>query len=190
MKSILRRALAVAVVSLLASLACLACRSQPSPGSDMGPHPGAAEPASGSAGPPGPPGSSAGSADAASEPPPTPDVLTLLDGLKPTDLLGPATVAHVSPVVAGKILVYVTVGAERGMAFIVKRDGPPSAPAPPVTSEKYAVYYQVEKSGPRGLSSGVLMEVCTALAERLRRTEARAPTPAGLTGFSPDVPAP
>lgn len=172
----------------VAAIALVGCKGSPEATSGKESHAPAADsaPRTGDSGPTGAPGGPAGGA---AVPPATPDVVALLDGLKPGDSIGPATVARVSAVVGGAILVYVTQGPQRGMVSVVKRGGP-NAPNPPATSEKYAVYFRTEKGAPDVLPEKVIMDACTALAERLRRTEPRAPTPAGLSAYVSDPPSP
>jgi len=112
-----------------------------------------------------------------------PDVLALLDGLGPGDRLGPAEVAFVSPVAHGTFDVELKSGATRGALFVGMREG---GPAPAASSDRYAVYYWNRNTAER-MSVESLQAACSALAERLRRTEARVPVPSGMTGFTVDA---
>jgi hypothetical protein len=116
----------------------------------------------------------------------TADVLALLGDLTFGDLLGPAGVTYINPVVRGSVVIDLGYRAERGAIFFVKlSDGPP----PPAASEKYAVYYRSEKAQ-GAMSNSDLEAACVALAARLRTTENQVPEPRGLTGFSAEAPAP
>lgn len=148
-----------------AGIALAACNSAPAASSDGG-RGGASAASQGSAGPP-----------------PTPDVVALLDGLKQSDMLGAVTVSSVSPVTRGAIFVSVTLGAQRGTLFVMNRG---STQHPPAAVGKYAVYYENEGAD-QTIPASTLLEACRALADRIRKTEARVPEPTGLSELTIDT---
>ena len=108
----------------------------------------------------------------------TPDVLALLDGLKSGDVLDAWTVQSVSAVRPDGVVSVVVKRDADVVALIVANLG--TTARAPASSERYAVYW--ENSPPATKVDPELAgAVARLLADRLRKTENRVPSPAGMT---------
>lgn len=137
-----------------------------------------------------PPSGSTASASASVSymPPPAPlkeagpDVLALL-GVKVGDPLGPAEVAFVAAPQNGRIVVEVKKGDRKGTLEVTLKNE--KSPLPPAASSKYAVYFASPRGDGPVLSSNELLAACEGLVAKLRTTEEKSPTPAGVSTYGP-----
>jgi hypothetical protein len=105
-----------------------------------------------------------------------PRVLELFDGLKPGDALGSASVERIYAPRNGRIDLAIRMGQGTGSLSVAL---PGDGPLPPVTTEKYAVFWG-NGSSPPPMPQDAMMQACEALAERIRKREKDVPPPVGL----------
>jgi hypothetical protein len=111
-----------------------------------------------------------------------PGVTSLLGGLKKGDALGPATVVQIQAPNKGRIKILIAQGDTRDtLVLTLQGDGP----IPIVTTKKYALFS--ENPGPKDkpMAGEDASKAIEALAERIRASEEKTPTPTGLSSYGP-----
>lgn len=113
-------------------------------------------------------------------------VLDLLGGLKKGDSLAGVQIAAISAVTEGRIILQLVKEKDVGEIVLTKQDE--NGPLPPVKSAKYSLFFSTPSPKVPSISQGQLTSACEALAERLRTTEDKVPTPPGLKAYGSTQP--
>ena len=112
-------------------------------------------------------------------PPPCDKPITdLLDGLKPGDSVGGASVVAIGKLNEQGVIPIVFVRQQEAATIVVARNSEQS-PLPPASSVRYSVYYQRFAELPL-LPADVLQSLIDQVVERLKRTEDKVPAPDGI----------
>ena len=104
-----------------------------------------------------------------------------LGGLRDGDTLGPARVIRVAEIYRGMMPVEVEVAGARSTLTVCLFSE--QGPAPPVRTERYAIYWGSGSPGTKSVPNDALMATTEALAARIRKVEATVTPPKGVTQY-------
>ncbi|MCC6645174.1 MAG: hypothetical protein IT374_06345 [Polyangiaceae bacterium] len=116
------------------------------------------------------------------EPAASAEEVRALDGLRAGDSLATAKVVRVGAVDRGMMPVVIEAGGARARFDVCLFS--PSAPGPPVHTERYAIYFTSGDKGAPQPPSEVMTAAAEALAARLRKVEASVAPPPGVTTYA------